>query len=613
MTRISRRYPWLFLAPWAILGSLAVLAPIAFFLATSNISRDKDNVTRILVEKGAALIRSLEAGARVGMIGMGWGGMQVQRLLVETGKQPDILYLAVTDETGVAVAHSDPGRVGKRHPTGTAMSDPKESEAVKWRQRQTEDGAFVFEVYKRFKPVTGMSGPDHGRRFGMMPGHGFPKDRDERTLKNSPDCDADWCRRFWNPDEGQAGPFLSIFVGLDMGPLELARAKARRRVLGMSAVVLLICFAGMVALFFAQGYKLARRSLAKVRAFSDQVVECLPVGLVASDENGLIAAYNETTEAILGKTGHDALGKAASEVLPRELWQLTDRLEETGDVVEEDLECRTDLNTALPLRVSAAVLRGEKKSFLGYVFIFRDLTEVRRLQQEVERSRRLASLGNLAAGVAHEIRNPLSSIKGFATYFKERFKDHPHDRDTATTMIQEVERLDQVIGQLLEFARPRTLKIRPVRLADVIRHTIKLIEGDARVKGVKVKSEVPADIPDVPMDAGSISQVLLNLYLNAMQAMDDGGTLEVKVARNADMNQTKISVSDTGGGIDPANRERIFDPYFTTKADGTGLGLAIVHNIMEAHTGEVRVESTVGHGTTITLIFPDLEEVQKHG
>jgi two-component system sensor histidine kinase HydH len=239
--------------------------------------------------------------------------------------------------------------------------------------------------------------------------------------------------------------------------------------------------------------------------------------------------------------------------------------------------------------------------------------EVRRLQQEVERTKRLASLGSLAAGVAHEIRNPLSSVKGFATYFRDKLKDNPQDRDTATTMIQEVERLDRVIGQLLEFARPSTLRIKPVRLADLIQHSLKLIDGDARAKGIEIKSEVPSNLPDVPIDADRMSQVLLNLYLNSMQTMGAQGILEVKVSRDETRKLTTIIVADNGGGIDPADQEHIFDPYFTTKPDGTGLGLAIVHKIIDAHHGTVKVKSTPGLGTTITLILPDAEEEQDRG
>jgi two-component system sensor histidine kinase HydH len=600
MANEHKNHLWLSLTPWAILGSLAVLAPIVFFLASSSIREDKANMTRLLMEKGAALIRSFEAGARTGMMGMGWGGMQLQRLLEETAKQPDILYLVVTDESGSAIAHSNPDRIGLKHLSKVELSPSEELERVRSHQVRMENGSSAFEVYKRFKPLRAPPGRGSGHHRGMMMGR-FGSGRD------------------WNPgyaERDPAGPTVMpiyIFVGLDTSAMESARVDARRHTLAMSAIVLLVGLAGLVSLFLAQGYKLAKRSLAKVQAYSDQVVENLPIGLVASDENGRVAAFNETAVAILGSSSKNVLGKAAAEALPSELWKLTALLEQTSAVVEQELECATSRGTHLPLRVSTASLRDEEGTFLGYVFLLRDLTEVRRLQLEVERSKRMASLGSLAAGVAHEIRNPLSSIKGFATYFKGRFKDDPKDQDTATTMIQEVERLDRVIGQLLEFARPSSLNINEVRMADLVGHSLKLIEGDARSKNIEVKSEVPADLKEANLDADRMSQALLNLYLNSLQSMDEGGTLEVKVTQDEAIRRTTIMVSDNGKGIEPGDLERIFDPYFTTKPDGTGLGLAIVHKIVEAHTGEIKVESSPGLGTTITLILPYADEVDDRG
>ncbi|MBW1896676.1 MAG: PAS domain S-box protein [Deltaproteobacteria bacterium] len=440
-----------------------------------------------------------------------------------------------------------------------------------------------------------------------------PQDEENRRFETREKKQGDWCRFYWDRRERIFRPAHFIFVGLDMGALESARVEARRRTILMSGGVVLIALAGTLSLFLAQGYRLTRRSLAKVRAFSDQVVENLPVGLVATDELGRVAAFNETAETILAVPGHRVLDGAAAQALPPELWALSERIDRKGAIIEEDLECQTVRQSSLPLRVSAAGLRGENSAFLGYVFIFRDLTEVRRLEQEVERSRRLAAIGNLAAGVAHEIRNPLSSIKGFATYFRERFKDEPQDQNTADTMIQEVERLDRVIGQLLEFARPSGLKIRPVRVDELIEHSLKLVESDARTRGVEVTSTVPADLSPIAMDADRMNQVLLNLYLNAIQAMNKGGTLDVEVTRDEQSKQTRITVADTGPGIDPSDRERIFDPYFTTKPAGTGLGLTIVHKIMEAHGGDVDVYSASNTGTMVTLILPDMAEDEHVG
>jgi two-component system sensor histidine kinase HydH len=249
-------------------------------------------------------------------------------------------------------------------------------------------------------------------------------------------------------------------------------------------------------------------------------------------------------------------------------------------------------------------LKGEDGTVWGTILLCRDLTEVQSLKRELETSRRLASLGRLAAGVAHEIRNPLSSIKGFATYFKERYKDNPDDQKTSEIMIKEVDRLNRAITQLLEFARPPAIQKKPTSLQSLIQHSLKMIERQASAKEIQILSHLPSEMKEIDLDPDGINQVLLNLYLNAIEAMEQGGTLSVSLSSEESSPWVKIIVSDTGTGISKEDLEHIFDPYFTTKQTGTGLGLAIVHKIVEAHRGEVKAESEVGRGTTVSVLLP---------
>jgi len=243
--------------------------------------------------------------------------------------------------------------------------------------------------------------------------------------------------------------------------------------------------------------------------------------------------------------------------------------------------------------------------FAGIVLLFVTQSYRGALQREMERSRRLASLGLLASGVAHEIRNPLSSIKGFATYFKERFKEAEQDRQTAQIMIQEVDRLDRVVGTLLELAKPMTLNRKQTAVKDLATAALKMVEARAQAAGVTLHGLLEPGLDTIQVDSDRISQVLLNLCLNALDAMDTGGqlTLAIKTAPGQKQ-QVDISVTDTGKGIDSKDLAHIFDPYFTTKSGGSGLGLAIVHNIVEAHGGQVLVTSTPGQGTTVSIRIP---------
>jgi two-component system sensor histidine kinase HydH len=241
--------------------------------------------------------------------------------------------------------------------------------------------------------------------------------------------------------------------------------------------------------------------------------------------------------------------------------------------------------------------------FLGYVVLCKDLSEVHSLRKEVARSQRLASVGRLAAGVSHEIRNPLSSIKGFATYFKERYSDVPENQQISNLMIQEVDRLNRVVGQLHEFARPITVSKKSIRINPFLKDSIKLIERQASEANISIRTDFDSEIDEILVDPDRINQVLLNLYLNAIESMNNGGSLTVSLVKNSKKNGIDINVSDTGTGITEDDLSHIFDPYFTTKASGTGLGLAIVHNIMEAHGGEITIESRLGQGTTVTIFF----------
>jgi two-component system, NtrC family, sensor histidine kinase HydH len=396
-----------------------------------------------------------------------------------------------------------------------------------------------------------------------------------------------------------------IFVGLDMNPIEAVRKQDTTNTILLAAILLLIGFAGVVSLFLAQAYRSTRTSLTRIKAFSDSVVERMPVGLVAMDGNGRILSFNQAAEAALRLPSGHAIGKTALEVLPHQVLEMVAALREsTRTAVVKELDCILRHGRSVPLEVTLSALKGEDGAIWGTIILCRDLTEVQSLKREVETSRRLASLGRLAAGVAHEIRNPLSSIKGFATYFKERYRDNPDDRKTSEIMIQEVDRLNRVITQLLEFARPPVIQKKRTSLQSLIQHSLKMIERQASAKQIEILSRLPPEIKEIDLDPDGINQVLLNLYLNAVEAMDQGGTLSVSLASDQGSPWVKIAVSDTGSGISKDDLVHVFDPYFTTKQSGTGLGLAIVHKIIEAHRGEVRVESDMGRGTTVTVLLP---------
>jgi two-component system sensor histidine kinase HydH len=571
-------------SPWLIIGAALILLAIVLTGALQNTRREKLHMSQVLTTKGAALIRGVEAGARTGMMGLMWGGEQVQRLLEETAQLPDVLYMAVIDPQGIVLAHSDPTRVGHafRPDHNLVHLGPEDQES--WAVEQLPDGHKAFEVHRLFRPL-----PPNWRRLSrqmgaMMRQYAIPPENED-----------------WFKPQSRTGQI--IIVGLDMTPFEQSMANDLRQTLVLSAALILLGFAGMVSLFWMQSYRAAHRSLKDTSALADNVVAQLPVGLIATDRDGRIAFFNGVAARLTGMAQTDALGHLPGEVLPPQLFDLKIFHDQGQAIIEKEMECRVGGQNSVPVSVSAARIINEDNQDVGLVMILRDLGEVRRLQEEIRRQEKLAALGGLAAGVAHEIRNPLSSIKGLATYFAGKFAEGSEDRRVARVMTQEVDRLNRVISELLEFARPTDVKPQPTDINQLVRHSIKLVQQDAAAKRVEVTQHLDNEMGQVEVDPDRVSQCLLNLYLNAFDAMSDGGRLSVSTWMGTN-NQLHIEVTDSGGGIEAGDMDQIFNPYFTTKPKGTGLGLPIVHKIMEAHGGRVQVNSTPGQGARFELIFP---------
>ena len=584
LTKSKNKKFWTGVPPWVLIGAVAVLLPVVVFITVENINRQKEKSIHLLLEKGAALIRSFEAGTRTGMMGMQWGGFQLQQLLFETAQQPDIVYLLVIHETGKALAHSNPDQIGASHGDELDLKKISGPKALQWRRITQPDGKNVFEVYREFIPA----GPHMGkgmmrRHMGMMGRRSQPSWQENENISELPQI---------------------IFVGLDMSPIEEAYKADVRHAVIMGAILLLVGFTGFTLLFLVQSYRSTRASLSRIKAFSDNVVENVPIGLLALDNQGKIAAFNNSAESILKLSVVDVIGQEASRIIPPELMDEINHSKNHNDVIEKEIECKTAEGKRVPLEIAASSLKDEDDIFLGNVLLFKDLTEVRALRREVARSHRLASVGRLAAGVAHEIRNPLSSIKGFATYFKERYPDRPDDQQTADIMIHEVDRLNRVVGQLLEFAKPVSVKSKPISLQTLLNDSIKLIKDRAAEKNISIQTQNNTRVDEARIDPDRINQVLLNLYLNAIDSMENGGELKVEISTDGQHRDVIIQVSDSGGGISRENLSKIFEPYFTTKSTGTGLGLAIAHNIIEAMGGKITAESDKEMGTTFSIIIP---------
>ena len=393
---------------------------------------------------------------------------------------------------------------------------------------------------------------------------------------------------------------LIIYVGLNMAAIEKAGKEDTRNTIIIALILLLVGSSVIVSLFLMQAYRLAHTSLSRMTIFSDALVKNMPIGLIALDDQGLIITCNQNAQEVLGVDCNEVSGKYAADLLPAPLQKILSRLPRRGGLLEQDIALLSADGKEQTWETLLAGLIDEGKP-AGKILLIRNVTQIRLLEKEVAKSRYLNSIGSLAAGVAHEIRNPLSSIKGFAVYFKERLSGNTDDQQTADIMIQEVERLNRVVSQLIEFARPLELKRENVQMAELVQHAVKLIAADAKKKQISIEIEAAAEISPVEVDSDKIKQVLLNIFLNSLAALQDGGKLKIKLSSRA--NNLEVIISDNGAGIEKMDLPRIYDPYFTSKPAGTGLGLAVVQKIMEAHGGNISLESVAGKGTEVFLNF----------
>ena len=541
---------------WVAVSAIAVLAVILGMMIFMQFQQRKDQAVTLFVEKGATLIQSFEAGLR-GRLDRNEDEFYLQKLLMETAQQSDIDYIIVTDGEGHILADSDPSMLGRPYGLDLDVKKIAGRQEIRWRQTANPEGADTFEVYRGFSPGRGEAG---------------------------------------KVDQ----PPLIVFVGFNMDKIEKASREDTFRTVMTALVLVLIGSLAIVSLFLVQAYRLARLSLSRMTVFSETLVKHMPIGLLAVDKSGLIVACNEQASGLLSVSCSEAVGREAIRLLPVAFSQLLNRISKQTDLAEQDITITSEKNGAQTWEVVATVFADEDVHE-GKILLARNVTAIRQMEQEVARSRHLNAIGSLAAGVAHEIRNPLSSIKGFAVYFKQRLAGNAEDEQTTDIMIAETERLNRVISQLIEFARPLELKKKQTNLVDLIRHTIRLVNAEAGKNAVEIDVKADENLPLADIDPDKIKQVLLNIFLNALSAMPEGGQLSVEMAAQKDF--MDVTISDTGSGIKEEDMPRIYDPSFTSKPAGTGLGLAVVQKVMDAHGGVIQMESKAGVGTKVTLRF----------
>ncbi|MFB0505433.1 MAG: nitrogen regulation protein NR(II) [Thermodesulfobacteriota bacterium] len=541
----------------AIVFTLIVMQAISTY---RNLYRERRHLEEFLQRRGDSFLQAINAMIHTG----GIKSENLTRLFEHLVAEHDIAYVGLIDDKKRVIAHA--GQISTNITGRDDNFGPLEGKESISRVQGLTGGQRVYQLIRFFTTTA----------------------EGEINVSKTPDPK----NRY------------TLILGIWMTEYEQARRGDLRHALVMGGILLVLGSAALYFIFLVQSYYLVEKTLDEMKSYTENVVEHMPDGLISVDGDGKIVSINRNASELLELKKKRIRGISFDQVIGEDIFDLNETLEFGRTIIEKEVLCRTGSGKVIPVSLSATPLTDADGKNLGAVTILRDMREIRELQEKVRRSERLASLGRLASGIAHEIRNPLSSIKGFAQYFQGKLKPASQDKGYADIMIREVERLDRVIAGLLDFARPQEPQPESASIREILDHSLKLLESDLKEKDIEVERNYNDGDINLNVDRDQITQALLNIFKNSLESMEDGGKLRISLGRNRDKRMVEIRVSDTGSGISRENLSRIFDPFFSTKKKGTGLGLAITLKIIENHGGEMGVESSEEKGTTFRVLLP---------
>ena len=525
-----------------------------------------------LLQKGETVIRAIEAGMRTSTSSPGSERDGLHRLISENLQEDDIAFIRIVSGQNILIDQAgSPGVAG--------LSTPRIEQIVR-----TETAVGDLHAHQRIFTVSSLLHSEKHRRQEAMDqpkGLAPEVERSDRRI---------------------------ISIGLVTDQFDAARMQDMHHTIFMGGLLFLLGSVSIYFLLLYQEIRVAKSTLTNLKLYTDNVIESIPAGLVTLDVEGRVVSGNRRSEEILRRTKAELQGKTIGEILPGSSLDLADIPAGDGDFTDQFI---TADGRPIPIKISGSNLINSDGEGIGTVLILRDMTTIREMEQQLERSRRMVALGKMAAGIAHEIRNPLGTLRGFAHYFGRKPEASEESKGYADLMISEVDRLNRIISGLLQFARPREPQFVAVDMDDLLAKTAVLMAGDF------AKHEIRFNCPEdtgisLQADPDLLLQVLMNLIKNSIQATSAGG--EVSLSCSVDERYCRIKVSDNGRGMNGHEREKMFDPFFTTGKSGTGLGLAVSHQIVEQHHGFFEVETGPAQGTKVTVVLPKRkwnEEVER--
>jgi len=360
-------------------------------------------------------------------------------------------------------------------------------------------------------------------------------------------------------------------------------------------------------------------ALQELRAYYEDLLSSLQDGVMILDPDGRVVSLNQAAEELTGFSGSQVSGRPIGEVFPPPAL-LSSLVGKTVDQGRSHADFDAALIRAdgvrLTLSAVASLISNPRGETRGVVLVLRDLSRVRELEEQLQRSDRLAALGVLAAGVAHEVRNPLVGVRAAAQLMEREPGFPPSLQEFTGIIIREVDRLNRIVDGLLAFAGRRPLRLRSCNVNQIVDEALRLEESALQAGEVGVVRKYDPAVPAVTADPDRLLQVFLNLIRNGAQAMAGGGDLAVRTRFERLAPQcggraaAVVEIGDRGPGIPPEIQQQLFNPFFTTKDGGTGLGLPISLRIVEEHGGAIEVQSQVGQGTTFRVLLPTTAEDQ---
>lgn len=401
--------------------------------------------------------------------------------------------------------------------------------------------------------------------------------------------------------------------GANTAALLPALLKSRQDLIAVTVAVFLLSAVVIVAFVSYMHYGTVRRRLEEVKGLARNILERVPMGVLTVTQEGILSTMNPAAEAILRRSHSDLLGREYSIAFAegdaiRNVIHLA--LRKAVHACDRDIYYESGDGGSRTVRVTTAPLSGDEMHRSGVILQVQDITEWRRLEERVLVAERLGALHTLSAGLAHELKNPLSALDLNLHLLEEEMREAGAYRASMarylTILDVECRRLNAIVENFLTFARPGGGRQDRVDLKAVISHLGSLLQQEAEGRDIGLEIQLSEDLPAVLGDETQISQVLLNVLVNALEATPRHGLCRIAATRGGERDQDwiEVTVQDTGAGISKDIRSRVFEPFFTTKPSGSGLGLAIAYRIIQNHGGSIQIDSEEGSGTRVAICLP---------